>query len=383
MYCRPSPPPMTVVRAINHDTYPAGVRSKLPSRPCETFRLGLRRSSVASSSLTTCLHLPGHVRSVTRHDLLGFRLRHFFSNDHLLRDLSPQDEVFDAEFNNGHDLNFYEIPAQALLEVSQLTDEKLTQEDLPLTTGQDMPLEVVLPVDQFVPMESHHPKEPKIAPLEMASNFRMAKMLEEPAVEPPVAENARCLPRDTVVPMPKPKNITLVMWPECTVVKQCGGCCGNNNLQCKPTRSSTINRKGMHLGYVNGRLQIVEQTVVSLTEHTECACQCRQNASDCNTLQRYEPGNCRCVCLNQDMANNCGPNRVWDAERCECKCPNAGGTCPVGFHFDHNHYCSCISNNTFRQSKVSRVKKAQQPSFTPAVAIYQNSLARRSRSDRG
>ena len=160
-----------------------------------------------------------------------------------------------------------------------------------------------------------------------------------------------------------PANKSLTIWPECTTVKQCGGCCGNGNLVCKPTRSQQIERQvniprtygtfcqmtslipilspqGMHLAYIGGTVQFVGATVVRLSEDSECSCQCRQNASDCNANQRYEPANCRCVCKNQNMSTSCGPNRVWDVEKCECKCPNASGKCPIGFHFDSAYYCS-------------------------------------------
>ncbi|GAV00514.1 hypothetical protein RvY_11350 [Ramazzottius varieornatus] len=366
---------------------------------------------------------------------VGFSSAHFEDDHHLLRDMSLHDEEdFDR---SSPQLEFYQIPADALLEMSQLTTEEFMNRfapkdqririlsaapddgTSPLRETQDeglpaAPAELYsplvgkftklepaeLPQADFVSTEDTKPSEQaktpeatssenahgkEQAPLPpsvrlFAGNFRTARLLETRA-DAPFAENAICTPRDTVIRMPLPSNKSLTIWPECTTVKQCGGCCGNGNLVCKATGSQQIQRQGMHLAYIGGTVQFVGSTVVELTEDSQCTCQCRQNASDCNANQRYEPANCRCVCKNQNMSTSCGPNRVWDVEKCECKCPNATGKCPIGFHFDSAYYCSCLPNSELRSARgFLRSKKAD---IFPPVSIYQMGLLeRRTRSGR-
>ena len=162
-----------------------------------------------------------------------------------------------------------------------------------------------------------------------------------------------------MVPLPRPTNSSLTIYPLCTTIKQCGGCCGNANTVCKPTYTQRIQRKvvfgycfwftdlvrfvlqASHLAFANGKFRVVDSNVIiAFEEHTQCACQCRQTASDCSVNQNYEANSCRCVCRNLEKSTTCGPNRVWDPERCECRCPNMGGSCPIGFSFDPAFYCA-------------------------------------------
>ncbi|XP_055340884.1 uncharacterized protein LOC129589966 [Paramacrobiotus metropolitanus] len=298
------------------------------------------------------------------------------------------------------------IPSSALWELSQMTNEDFVkkyspdEETMPPPPGNGLVViqaaermgvpaalppatrmresftAELIPDEKFVNLDNHSPHYLMAASGDQeppATNFRFSRILtvNAPAVEiVQMADNARCVPNDAVVPLPKPNNHSLVIYPQCTTVKQCGGCCGDSGLVCKPTARQNIKRKASHLAYINGRLRVVDSNVVvSLEEHTECACVCRQNASDCHVNQVYEAASCRCTCRNPEKAANCGPNRIWDAERCECKCPNSSGTCPVGFFFESGFFCSCLPNSGYRQSKsAAAVSHALSPAWTnPSV----------------
>lgn len=56
---------------------------------------------------------------------------------------------------------------------------------------------------------------------------------------------ANCIPEMTVVPLKlidgsDSKDPTIVVFPSCTRVKRCGGCCNNNLVECQPIETKTI-----------------------------------------------------------------------------------------------------------------------------------------------
>lgn len=53
---------------------------------------------------------------------------------------------------------------------------------------------------------------------------------------------ATCIPTDTVVSLQllENKDPSIIIFPSCTRVKQCGGCCVDNLLSCQPTATQSI-----------------------------------------------------------------------------------------------------------------------------------------------
>lgn len=56
---------------------------------------------------------------------------------------------------------------------------------------------------------------------------------------------ANCLPEMTVVPLKledenESRDPTIVIFPSCTRVNRCGGCCNNNLLSCQPIDTQQI-----------------------------------------------------------------------------------------------------------------------------------------------
>lgn len=60
-----------------------------------------------------------------------------------------------------------------------------------------------------------------------------------------MATPASCVPEMTVVPLKladgsDAKDPTILVFPPCTRVKRCGGCCTNNLLSCQPLETNNI-----------------------------------------------------------------------------------------------------------------------------------------------
>lgn len=97
----------------------------------------------------------------------------------------------------------------------------------------------------------------------------------------PVA--ARCMPE--LQPVPFAHNETdpsIVYFPSCTRIKQCGGCCDHPLLSCQPTASITKNFQVL-VSKVNGNggLTYSEKQIIVLEEHTRCKCDCRIKPEVC------------------------------------------------------------------------------------------------------
>lgn len=56
---------------------------------------------------------------------------------------------------------------------------------------------------------------------------------------------ANCIPEMQTIPLKladssESKDPTIVVFPSCTRVKRCGGCCNNNLVSCQPIETNTI-----------------------------------------------------------------------------------------------------------------------------------------------
>ncbi|XP_011145783.1 platelet-derived growth factor subunit A isoform X2 [Harpegnathos saltator] len=186
---------------------------------------------------------------------------------------------------------------------------------------------------------------------------------------------AKCIPELQPVSLKLNNEPGTIVYPPCTRIKRCGGCCSSSLLSCQPTASETRNFEvivsTMSLHY-RGR------QIVPLEEHTACKCDCRIKEEDCNEKQHYERANCMCVCDNVDEAEKCRRNnniKIWDPEVCVCSCRNIE-MCNTGYYFDHNT-CRCRQImfsrplNRFETTKASNYNfdNAQRPENVPPVII--------------
>lgn len=64
----------------------------------------------------------------------------------------------------------------------------------------------------------------------------------------PIAVAANCEPRLSPVSLPLPEDMSMLYYPQCTALHQCGGCCGGQDahqelLACKPIDSEFVKLK--------------------------------------------------------------------------------------------------------------------------------------------
>lgn len=151
---------------------------------------------------------------------------------------------------------------------------------------------------------------------------------------------AKCIPELQPVSLKVDNNISTMIFPSCTRIKRCGGCCSSSLLSCQPTAMEVRNFEVIvasvkDLGY-KGR------QIVPLEEHTKCKCDCRIKEEDCNDKQHYEPHNCQCACNNVDEEQKCRKDnniKAWNRDLCSCSCRTIE-QCSTGYFFNPNT-CRC------------------------------------------
>jgi len=129
------------------------------------------------------------------------------------------------------------------------------------------------------------------------------------------ASMATCKPEFRTVKIPL-NDSTHIYHPSCVRINQCGGCCANDLLECQPTNTTPVavtvhvrHKKGHSLG----------KRVITLRDHTKCACQCKVKPSDCKANQEYKADECRCNCKDELMKDKCPETGLsWLPNECKC-----------------------------------------------------------------
>ncbi|XP_031627659.1 uncharacterized protein LOC116343618 [Contarinia nasturtii] len=159
---------------------------------------------------------------------------------------------------------------------------------------------------------------------------------------------AQCKPEMAVVPLrlsdgSDVKDPTIVVFPSCTRVKQCSGCCNNNLVSCQAIETNIIVYEVFKSQYQSGgKMKFLNKEIVEVEEHTKCKCDCRKKESDCKKNQRYNKSQCLCYCINIEDKNKClaeTEEKIWDPDTCKCQCRESKD-CSSGTYFDENT-CSC------------------------------------------
>ncbi|XP_064482159.1 uncharacterized protein LOC135394967 isoform X2 [Ornithodoros turicata] len=170
------------------------------------------------------------------------------------------------------------------------------------------------------------------------------------AVNIPDPEPGNCMPTKQLVEFPKPTDPSTILWPPCTRVTRCGGCCPSAILTCTPTKTTNMTYKVIKAQYPKPgatKFNFIGHEIVTLERHDRCGCECKQKPSDCNRMQRYEE--CRCLCRNTaDMENCQGASVVWDHTVCRCMCRDYS-ECSTGFYYNPRS-CKC---ETLRRARLS------------------------------
>ncbi|XP_067119742.1 vascular endothelial growth factor A-like isoform X1 [Centruroides vittatus] len=153
---------------------------------------------------------------------------------------------------------------------------------------------------------------------------------------------SNCQPVETVIAMPPSSDPTLFTIPKCVIVDRCKGCCGVAVLKCAPLKTIEKNYRVSRFNYniEKGLMELIEDEILTIEEHTECGCKCKINPSDCTDEQTHDPRMCKCICKNSNQIADClASDKLWDVETCQCKCKEVE-ECSTGYTFN-SEICKC------------------------------------------
>lgn len=157
----------------------------------------------------------------------------------------------------------------------------------------------------------------------------------------PNPEPGTCIPSKQLVEFPKPTDPSVILWPPCTRVLRCGGCCPSSILKCAPTKATNVTFKVIRAQYPEqgaSKFNFMGHEIVTLERHDKCGCECKEKPSDCNAMQDYQE--CRCICRNANQMALCtDPGVFWDHRECRCKCKDYA-ECSTGFYYNIRS-CKC------------------------------------------
>eukprot|EP00092_Neocalanus_flemingeri_P018977 GFUD01020562.1.p1 GENE.GFUD01020562.1~~GFUD01020562.1.p1 ORF type:complete len:279 (+),score=78.77 GFUD01020562.1:92-928(+) len=156
---------------------------------------------------------------------------------------------------------------------------------------------------------------------------------------PEMAMPAACTPELTTVPI-QLENLTAgsFIFPTCTRIEQCGGCCSHPLLSCQPTQTELVIKDVL---VIDVEKHTDRRLPAQLTRHLSCACGCSVQERHCGPLQLYYPDECKCECSNWTEKVLCsGKHQLWDETVCGCRCTNLGTECSTGLQFSRET-CRC------------------------------------------
>ncbi|KAJ6639119.1 Vascular endothelial growth factor A, partial [Pseudolycoriella hygida] len=219
-------------------------------------------------------------------------------------------------------------------------------------------------IDEFISKDSADPRETLLLERysEVLAQERSAGLMAQPAI---------CSPQLAVVslrPEHEPEDPSVMYFPSCTRIKQCGGCCQHKLLECQPVETEIktfVVIKSQFTG--NIKMPLKEKVPVVVEEHTKCKCDCIVKEQDCKTHQIYLPSQCKCECVNVDDRNKClrHTSKIWDESDCSCRCRESSKECTTGTYYDENT-CGCsgetsITVNPGKQTVVDRKRFILKP----------------------
>ncbi|CAH1776891.1 unnamed protein product [Owenia fusiformis] len=157
-----------------------------------------------------------------------------------------------------------------------------------------------------------------------------------------VATPDGCVPKLKQVGLDKHEDPAIVMWPQCTKIEQCGGCCSHEKLECVPTTSEAVQIQVMLAKYPFPGAEYFDFHGVVMKQvhrHMQCECRCITQPAHCTAVQVYVEDECRCKCPNEDQGSRCSTIKIWNEKKCACEC-RSKETCDEGFFFNAE-VCRC------------------------------------------
>ncbi|XP_072745579.1 uncharacterized protein Pvf1 [Anoplolepis gracilipes] len=188
--------------------------------------------------------------------------------------------------------------------------------------------------DEFLQLLQGVPQDQK----EYTLNSRFGEGEQRSNAERP--KQAKCVPELQPVSLKMDDDPSTIVFPSCTRIKRCGGCCGSSLLSCQPTATEIRNFEVVVATL--DEMRYAGRQIVPLEEHIKCNCDCIIKEEHCNDKQQYDPHNCKCICNNVDEAEKCrkdNDTKFWNPELCICSC-RAIEPCSTGYYFNNNT-CRC------------------------------------------
>ena len=169
-----------------------------------------------------------------------------------------------------------------------------------------------------------------------------------------MAPNDRCEPKLSSVKIEQ-KDPSILLWPTCTKLNRCAGCCGSSIFACVPTRTVKKSMQVMECKPTrpgSDDFNVVGIKSMEFEEHLECECQCKTKVHHCDLNKHtYIPHECRCKCKNEQEAGSCPTSKKWDDKTCGCVCRNVP-QCHPDETFSQTS-CRCEMSNTASNPKSS------------------------------
>ena len=166
-----------------------------------------------------------------------------------------------------------------------------------------------------------------------------------------MAKNDVCNPKLSSVKVPQ-SDPSVLLWPTCTVLNQCAGCCGSSIFECTPTKKITLSLKVLKCrptSQGSDDFAVEGFETLDFEEHQDCECQCKTKVTDCDlTKHVYLPHECRCRCKNEHEADKCKSPKRWDDITCSCVCTEVYH-CHPEEKFSHSS-CRCEMKKSQRST---------------------------------
>lgn len=149
-----------------------------------------------------------------------------------------------------------------------------------------------------------------------------------------------CHPYLSVVKVEEPGDRDQFYWPSFVELHRCaGGCFVSPEAQhCKVTQQESV-----ALLVKDVRLNIVNEKIVVMSNHTSCSCACVEKV--CNERQKFNKALCRCECIVENVDCENQVNKTWNEQSCQCECKFAGELCSKGEKWSEDS-CNCEPNES-------------------------------------
>jgi hypothetical protein len=137
------------------------------------------------------------------------------------------------------------------------------------------------------------------------------------------ATPGKCDPKPVCISNPLTLNLNSnqLPFPQCINIHRCEGCCPTNE-KCVAIKTHEVKLQKVGIINIDDENNLrYNETLVSVSNHTECQCQCQWDTDqDCKKINPNfvkSPFSCECVCPEEQT---CDAYHEFDKDACVCKC---------------------------------------------------------------